>query len=155
MATLEMLSGDQARTLARKLLTVAPLLRKVPPERVLAELGWPQVPGNSRSAVFGDNGLGLGKAAVSIAPDGSAKVASAPVHSELPRPITEELRDLRQDAFSVAGRALIAELGEPAALTGGTPTLKWRFGPAALTLSRSPLGVSMFVWRTEDLEGPR
>jgi hypothetical protein len=156
MPTLEMLSGDQTRALAHRLLTVGPLLRKVPPERVLAELGWPQLPGGTQTAIFGDNGLGLGRTAVSIAPDGSAKAVSAPVHSDLPRPITEPVRDFRQDAFSMAGRALIAEFGEPTALvSGGHPTMRWRRGPSLLTLSRSPLGVSMVVWRASDLEGPR
>ncbi|GAA3457880.1 hypothetical protein GCM10018962_97140 [Dactylosporangium matsuzakiense] len=148
------LDGDEVVALARKILTVAPLLRRVQPERVLLALGYPQLETVNEFSRFGDAGLGVGPASVGLAADGSAETVAVPVHAPLPRPLGPEHRDFVQDVFSMAGRALIAHFGEPAGLSGGgSPALKWHFGESALTLVRGGLDVALYLWRTIDLEG--
>jgi hypothetical protein len=70
--------------------------------------------------------------------------------------VPDEYRAFAQDAFSVAGRALIADLGRPDRLegTGGnTASLEWYIGDSALVLTRDPLGVTLRAWRRSDLLG--
>jgi hypothetical protein len=150
---MRMLSGDEVVALARRILTVRPLLGRVAPEQIMAELGWPELPGGSAFAKFCDPGLGFGEAAIGLLPDGAAKTVVVPIHSVLPRPSTQELDDFRQDAFSVAGRALTAAFGRAYALQdGNSPRLKWRVGESVLTTAREKLGVRVYLWRAEDLE---
>ncbi|WP_432985987.1 DUF6301 family protein [Dactylosporangium sp. CA-233914] len=152
---LRMLSGAQACALARKILSVAPMLHKVPPERVLSELGWPHIPHERTTTRYGDAGVETGNGAVNLAGDGSASTVSVPVVSPPPRPMTAEYEAFKQDAFSVAGRALIAEFGRPAKVAGSggnTASLRWFVDDAALTLTREPLGASLRAWRRSDLE---
>lgn len=148
---MRMLDGAEVVALVRRMLTVRPLLGRAAPERVMAELGWPELPGGSKYAKFCDPGYGFGEAAIGLLRDGSAKTVAVPVHSVLPRPATEELDDFRQDAFSVAGRAITAEFGKPYTLhDGDAPRLKWRVGASVLTMARDPLGVRVLLWRAED-----
>jgi len=150
---MRMLSGDQVVALVRKILTVRPLLGRTAPERVMLELGWPELPGGGKFARFCDPGYGFGEAAIGLLRDGAAKTVAVPVHSVLPRPSTPQLEDFRQDAFSVAGRAITAAFGRPYALhDGDAPRLKWRTGASVLTMARDPLGVRVFLWRAEDQE---
>ncbi|MFI5906778.1 DUF6301 family protein [Dactylosporangium sp. NPDC051541] len=148
------LSGDEIVALARKILTVAPLLRKVQPERVLQELGYPQLDIPSPYSRFADAGLGVSPASVALADDGSAETVAVPIHAELSRPPSDDDLDFMQDVFAMAGRTLIAHLGEPGGLSGGSsPALKWYYGESVLTLMRGGLGVAFYLWRTIDLEG--
>ncbi len=149
---LRMLIGDEVVALVRTLMTVRPLLRKAPPERIIRELGWTEIE-HDDEVYFTDPGDGLGEGAVSLGTDRTPESVMAQVHSQMQGRDTDERRDFRQDAYSVAGRAINAAFGRPYALEDGyLPKLKWRIGDSAFNLVRSPTGVKLYLWRPLDLK---
>lgn len=150
---MRMLGGDEVVALIRRMMGVRPMLGRAGAERIMHELGWQPLDGGGAKARFGDPGYGFGEAAFGLLPNGSVKMIAAPIHSVLPRPSTQEHQDFRQDAFSVAGRAITAAFGRPYALyDGSTPRLKWRTGASVLVMARDPLGIRVFLYRAEDQE---
>ncbi|WP_433083611.1 DUF6301 family protein [Dactylosporangium sp. CA-052675] len=149
---LRMLSGDEVVALVRTLMTVRPLLRNAPAERIIQELGWTEIEHNDE-VFFTDPGDGLGEGSVGLGDDGTPEVVTASIHTQMRGRDTDERRDFRQDAYSVAGRAITAEFGKPYALDGGhLPKLKWRIGDSAINLIRAPIGVKLWLWRPIDLK---
>jgi hypothetical protein len=153
---LRMLTAEQVRDLARRLVAAEPLLGAAPAERLLAELGWKRVEDAGRATmILADPGLGVapGKTVLSLAADGTVRNLGVPICDIVPRPITPEGTAFLQDAFALAGRALADEFG-PAHFTtpGDNAELGWTLGTATIVLSRRRNVVNLYLWRTADYE---
>lgn len=151
-----MLTAEQVRDLARRLVAAEPLLRTVPGERFVAELGWKRGDDAGRATMIladAGYGVGAGKTVLSLAEDGTVRNLGVPVCDVVPRPVTPQRAAFVQDAFALAGRALAEEFGPPHHTTpGDQPEMGWTLGTATIVLSRRRNVVNLYLWRSADYE---
>ncbi|GIH14074.1 DUF6301 family protein [Rugosimonospora africana] len=153
-----MLSADEVRSLAQRLIDVEPMLRRAEPAQILARLGWraAEEPSGIRNLLLADSGFGLTDSPGMLWLDDhdSSQVASVSTAvCDTIKPFVPAVEPFLQDTFALATRALTESFGQPTEVEGGLDaTAAWRMDVLTLTLEKEPTTVTLVLDRNSDLD---